>query len=143
MHYGTMNHTLWWFIHVSCVFWKVVFPIHARSYQSKYTYIHIALVIAGLAIPIPSVIAGFATGGYVNQAFPPQICTVENPDAQYYSLWLFINLLLIAGITMLIIICWKVHKVKKLSYFLLTSFCNYCKSALSVLYNVPTARRFF
>ena len=109
--YCIVSLALWWFFHVCSLFWKVVFPVHARGHQHYHKYIHIALVIAGLLLPVPGVIAAFATGGYAIHHFPPLLCAVEDRDTEYYTTWLIWNILLLLGITLLIIITWKVHKV--------------------------------
>ncbi len=110
-NYCFINLTWWWFLHVCCIFWKMMFPFHARACQHRHTYIHITLLIAGLVLPISSIVAAFASGGYSVSGFPPLLCVVKDQTAEYYSMWLVINLLLIAGITMLIAMTWRVHKV--------------------------------
>ncbi len=110
--YFVLSFSVWWFIHVCCLFWKVVFPVHARGYRRHYKHIHIVLIAVGLMLPIPGVIAAFATGGYAINQFPALLCGLKDQDTEYYSLWLAMNLLQVAGITMLIVLAYKVHKVR-------------------------------
>ncbi len=110
-NYCFITLTWWWFLHVCCVFWKVMFPLHARACQHRHTYIHITLVTIGLVLPVSSIVAAFASGGYSVSGFPPLLCAFKNQNADYYSRWLVVNLLLIGGITLLIILTWRVHKV--------------------------------
>ncbi len=109
--YCLLNITLCWLFHVSSIFWKVTFPFQARKYQPHQKYFHVVLGVASLLIPIPSIIAAFATKGYSIIRFPPLLCGVTDLNTQYYSLWLLLNIILGVGITLLIITAWKVHKV--------------------------------
>ena len=113
LQYLILNITLWWFFHVASIFWKLQFPLHARKLQKgqNLKYIHVAVVIAGLLIPLPGVIATTLTDGYTITRFPPILCGTRNSDAGYYSVFLIMNILLAVGISMLIIMFWIVHKV--------------------------------
>ena len=111
LHYFLLNITLWWLLHVCCMFWTLQFPLHARRHQNKQKYIHAALVVVGLLVPIPGVVANLATSGFTRNSFPPLFCGTKNPNAQYYSLWIEINLLFAVGITLIIVMFWLVHKV--------------------------------
>ena len=110
-HYFLLSIALWWFLHVCCMFWKLQFPLHARRHQNKQNYIHAALVALGLLVPIPGIVATLVTSGYTMNHFPPLLCSTKNPNAQYYSLWIEINLLFAVGITLIIVMFWLVHKV--------------------------------
>ena len=116
LQYFLLNLTLWWFFHVSSIFWKLSFPMHARKHQQKQKWIHMTLVLAGVLIPCIGVAAALATGGYTLNRFPPLFCGAVNPDVQYYSVWLVINILVAVAITMIVLMFWKVHKVH--TYFL-------------------------
>ena len=87
--------------------------MHARKLQQgeNLKYIHIGVVIAGLLIPVPGVMATAFTDGYTINRFPPLLCSSSNTDAGYYSVFLIMNILLAIGISMLIFMFWKVHKV--------------------------------
>jgi len=111
LQYFLLSITLWWFFHVSSIFWKLSFPMHARKHKQKQKWIHVALVLAGVLIPFVGVVAALTTGGYALNRFPPLFCGAVNPDVQYYSVWLVINILVAIAITMIVLMFWKVHKV--------------------------------
>ena len=111
--YFLINLAAWWLSHVCCMFWKITFPLHARQHKQQQKYFYTTITIGSLLIPIPSVIAAFLTNGYGLGRFPPLVCSAKGLDLQYYSLWLIINVLWEVGITMLIIMFWKVHRVGK------------------------------
>ena len=56
------------------VFWKVWFPIHARSSERTHWYkmIHIAIVIIAVLGPTVPTISALTTGGYTITNFPRQ-----------------------------------------------------------------------
>ncbi len=109
--YGIISLAAWWLSHVCCIFWKVVFPLHAREHRRHQQYLYVVLTVASLLAPIPSIIAAFLTGGYAVNRFPPLMCGVKDLDVQYYSLWFVINVLWGVGITLLIIMFWRLHRV--------------------------------
>ena len=69
------------------------------------------MTIGSLLVPIPSVMVAFLTDGYALLRFPPLFCGVKDLDVYYYSVWFPINVLWGIGITLLIIMIWKVHMV--------------------------------
>ena len=127
---------LWWIFHISALFWKVVFPFHARSMPGKIKYIHIMCVILGVLLPLIPIITSmikfgvelqnqyensslqyrsdmFFSGGlgFKPSRFPTILCTGSDPDAIFYSLLVPIDIILACGCTMLIIIFWSIHRV--------------------------------
>ena len=114
--YFFINLTAWWLSHVCCMFWKIMFPFHAQQHEQQQKYFYIITTIGSLLIPVPSVIAAFLTDGYTLDRFPPLLCGVKDLDVQYYSLWFLINVLWGVGISLLIIMFWKVHRVRTQCY---------------------------
>ena len=128
--------SLWWLFHITSLFWKVIFPFHARI-LNKVKYIHITCVIIGILIPLLPVIASmanfavnlqkqsenstsklqFISGGlgFRSNRFPPLLCTGTSRDATFYSLILPLDIILASGCTMLLIIFWSVHKLSRRS----------------------------
>ncbi len=106
---------LWWLFHVTMLFWNIRFPLHARVFEethpSTMKCIHIACVTLALLVPWIPVIAAFATGGFFNASFPPELCTGRNADATFYSLVVPLIIMMQIGVTMLIVIFWTLHKV--------------------------------
>ena len=116
-YYVSLQLALWWFFHVSALFWKIRFPFHAKATESAHRtkYIHITMVLLALVLPLVPVIAAFATTGFVLSRFPAILCLGSNANAAFYSLVLPLILLLKFGITLLIVVFWTIHKV-----------CKYC-----------------
>ena len=115
-YYSLFQLTVWWFCHEVSIFWKIRFPIHAKTFETSHRvkYVHITMVVVGLALPILPVIVTFTTGdpsGFGMTRFPPILCTSLQKDSTFYSLVLPINILTIIGTPLLIIIFWTIHKV--------------------------------
>ena len=128
---------MWWLFHTSALFWKVVFPLHARNMSGKIKYIHVTSVILGILLPLVPIISTmvkfavnptnfvelsssvhgkselFLSGGlgFKPPKFPVILCTSSEPDVIFYSLLLPINLILAFGCTLLLIIFWTIHRV--------------------------------
>ena len=98
------------------LFWTIRFPIHAKTFVTSHRvkYVHITMVVVGLALPTLPVIVTLTTGdpsGFGMTRFPPILCTGLQNDSTFYSLVLPINILMMVGIPLLIIIFWTIHKV--------------------------------
>ena len=46
-HYCIVSATLWWFFHVSVIFYKLVWPLKAMQTVKYEKYIHLFLVVLG------------------------------------------------------------------------------------------------
>ena len=130
--------TLWWIFHTATLFWKVIFPLHALSFETsgKNKYIHITCIIFGILLPLVPIITTVANTaadilennenstshlrngllisngyGFGPYGFPPILCSATNAKAFFYSIIIMIDFILGCGCTMLIIIFWSVHKV--------------------------------
>ena len=126
--YCLLQLVIFWFIHLLALFWKTVFPLHARSLQKAHRikYIHITCVAVGIifpVIPVIAVVSQYARGkstsevvkgglGFGITRFPPLLCTGKHGDTIMYSLTLPIVILLIIGITILATLFWKFHRVR-------------------------------
>lgn len=56
--YGILQTSIWLLCHAAALFWKIRFPLHARSFtlNKKMKYIHILCLLAGLLLPLIHVI---------------------------------------------------------------------------------------
>ena len=104
--------TYWWFAHIACTFWKVMWPFHARQHQDKQRYIHLGLVILGILLPLVPSIVALLVDGYNITKFPPILCIADNRDVAFYSLVLPICFIAGLGITFLIIILYTLQLVE-------------------------------
>ena len=129
---------LWWLFHTTTIFWKIVFPLHARSFfiSGKIKVVHILCVTIGILLPIFSIIisitkfgvdlqdeyenstASFRNNlflsrgtGYILSRFPPLLCYGSDLDVNFYTIVLPIEVILAVGCTMMIIVLWTVHRV--------------------------------
>ena len=132
---------LWWLFHTVSLFWKIMFPFHARSFNmsGKVKYIHITCVIVGILLPLLPIItlmAKFAVDirkqnenstsqikndlflsgglGFRSSRFPAILCTGNDHDVIFYTVVLPIDIILASGCTILISVLWSVHSVSLL-----------------------------
>ena len=112
-YYTLLQLALWWFFHVAAIFWKIRFPFSARAAESTLyiKLVHVTVVVLAVVVPIVPVVTTLKTSGFGLTRFPPILCTGTNADATFYSLVLPIVVLLQVGISLLIVIFWKIHKV--------------------------------
>lgn len=128
--YSTLSVALWWFMLTAALFWKIWFPFSAKMCETKrkVKYIHIGCALAGLLIPFTPVIAlmanfaqrvksdpstDFVSGGlgFTSVRFPPLPCNGNSKIIVFYTNILPSNLILAAGITLILLIFWLVHRV--------------------------------
>ena len=135
LQYFVVNATVWWLFHLLSIFYSVMFPFTARRWKKKQKYIHLVLLIigkghvcmsiesqnavillshlSGLLIPVPGVIVALTGDSqqYAVANFPPLFCGPSDEDLIFYSIMFILNLMLMAGIPILIILFWILHKV--------------------------------
>ena len=133
--YVVLQLVLWWLFHTTILFWKIVFPIHARSHERSKTTKCISIVIYTVSllvplIPIITIVAKFAMDvksdpilqsrnitfgsdglGFYMFRYPPILCSGGNTNAVYYTILLPINIAVLIGITELIFMFYSVYKV--------------------------------
>ena len=107
----------WWLFLATNIFWKVWFPVNARSAQvNGYTkYIHLTIVGLSLTLSIVPIGAAVATGGYVISSFPPFLnyCYPRNSATFFYSYVLPFCIILPTGSTFNLLTLWKVLSFRK------------------------------
>ena len=110
-YYGVIQLAVWWFCHVVSLFWGIRFPFHARSFKAAHRlkYIHIPMVIVGLVLPALPVTL-ISTAGVQDSSLPSSK-SLQSASLTFYSVFLPANVLFAAGIPLLIIIIWVIHKV--------------------------------
>ena len=137
--YVSFQLALWWIFHVTIIFWKVVFPLHARSFgKVKVKYIHMTTIIIGILLPLVPIITSMATFavdiqkqnenstsefrsslflsgglGFGLTGYPHILCSASNPDGIFYSFGYIVNVIMACGCTMFLIIVWSVHRMYK------------------------------
>lgn len=145
--YTLLQIAIWWLFHTTTLFWTIFFPFSTRSYKSsrRLKCAYATSIILGFTIPLVPVIASmsefafrvdsdpllqiqnitFASGGlgYANFRFPPILCTATSGDVVFYTLALPINIIVMVGVTELILLFWKIHKV---SYYFAGCYVFIC-----------------
>ena len=102
----------WWFFHTVSVFWNVWFPIQARYFKTRghIKYIHTAVVMSTLIFSAIPIGVAFGTGGY---NFIPWLgCIARSSDAYFYSFVLPLCILYAIGMTLIILILWRILKMR-------------------------------
>ena len=128
-YYCTLQLSMFWLCHILAIFWGLKFPFHARTFRTTHRikYLHIACVALCTILPLISVVATmvqYSRGKSFGEAvegglgfgvvrFPPILCTGWNQDTMFYALILPVVVLLMAGMTVLIVIFWIIHKVSQ------------------------------
>ena len=118
-YYTLFQITLWWFFHISALFWSVRFPFNYRYFKQlkRLRYAHIAGVVLALIIPLTPVVATMVQGrnnpglGFGLTNFPPVLCGGLDADTVFYSLILPVVVLTEVGMTLLVFTFWDVRKV--------------------------------
>ena len=117
-----------WFCHLVALFWKVRFPLQARSFQkaNRMKYIHITCIAIGVlapVIPVIATISQFSHGKSSDEAvkgglgfgvtrFPPLMCTGKHGNTIFYSFTVPSAIMLMIGIALIATLFWIIHKVR-------------------------------
>ena len=90
-----------------------MFPFHAMHFETRgyFRYIHIAMIIAAIVLPLESVGAILGTGGLTIPRFPPASCFAVETDATFYSYVLPVSIIQSIGVSLITIILWVLIKV--------------------------------
>lgn len=131
--YGFLSIALWWLLVTTTLFWKVWFPLDAKTREAKkqIKYIHLGFGLVGLLVPIIpviTVIARFAKEnpgtdlvsgglGFNIPRFPPLPCNAGDVDIIFYTSVLPSIVILAIGLTLILLIFWLLHRVSSKLYF--------------------------
>lgn len=94
--------------------WGVAFPFHYRRFKTegRIKYIHAFSVVLGLVLPaIPALL--HLIYGYSIAIGPISVCVVRNIGVSYFTLTLPISILMAMATSSLVILFWKLFKVKE------------------------------
>ena len=131
--YGLLQISIWWLCHVTVLFWRIRFPLHARSFiiTKKVKYLHILCIFTGLVLPFLPVIVTvadsavqyrdnddlmgvnvsfFSSGMGFRKAFTNSQCLGTTSGA-LYSVVVPLCVVTAIAMTLLVLICFYVHKV--------------------------------
>ena len=129
-HYTLTQIIIWWIFHTAALFWKIQFPFHAHKFES-IRLIHCLAIVLALVIPaIPVIITMIEYAvqdsknsissppgklGFGFASFPPIVCVGNRPNIAYYLFYFPINVITFTGVTLLVLIFRKIHKVSKMN----------------------------
>ena len=128
--YIILQINLWWVMHVLALFWRVHFPVYARSLQSslRLSVVHVVCILIGVLVPVIPVVAIIAdnavqekrseqpipgTLGFGLAIFPPILCTGLDEKVTFYTLILPNVLLIICGTVAMVLTIWRIHRVRE------------------------------
>ena len=74
-------------------------------------YIFILMAAVAIIVPAIVIIVAFQTGGFVNNRFPPVLCSSRSADAAFFSIVLPISIITPSGVSLLLIVFWTLQKV--------------------------------
>ena len=117
-YYAALVLDMFWIFHIVILFWRIVFPLHARHFETRryFQYIHCVMIIAAIVLPWGSLGTILGTGGLTIPRFPPIVCFAKEPDATFYSFILLISIINATGVSLIAIILWVlITKVRKLT----------------------------
>ena len=105
---------IWVPSHVIILFWGIAFPFHYRAFErrGRLKYIHITEVVVALILPSVPVGIALGTGGYIYDGIPPLVCLPKNVAVEFYAFLLPSAVLMVTGGTFLVLIVWKLIKVR-------------------------------
>ena len=122
---------------MAAIFWKVHFPVYARSLQStmRLRVIHVVCVLLALLLPVIPVVATMVhdvvqesnseqpllgTLGFGFTLFPPHLCLGLNLNVTFYTIIFPSMLLVIFGTVALILTIRKIHKASSFPLYIST-----------------------
>ena len=119
MVYSMTQFTLLWAMHISFICWKIYFPTNTISKNIHSTeYVHGISLITVLLLPLISPILLLLKDGFVIAFFPPFFCVGSDATLKFYTHQIPIIILMGVGISLLVLIFWRLHMVRKiLGYF--------------------------
>ena len=109
--------SIFFFFHILSVFWAVMFPFHARSFERKgyLKYVHFTMLAVALILPCEGVAAAFASGGY--NRFPPIMCHPASPDVNQYGVILPMSSMIALSLSLVVALLRRIIKLgAKVSY---------------------------
>ena len=101
---------MFWLFHIVILFWGIMFPFHAKTWENRgyFRYVHIVMLIAAIVLPLESVGVILGTGGLTISRFPTISCFAREPNASYFAFVLPESIMGAAGVSLIVIILWVV-----------------------------------
>ena len=110
--YSMTQFSLLWAMHISFVFWKIYFPMSTILTNIHSTkYLHGISLITVLLLPLISPIILHIKDGFVMAFFPPFFCVARDVTWKFYTHQIPIIIFLGVGISLLVLIFWRLHMV--------------------------------
>ena len=110
--YTSTQFSLLWAMHISFIFWKIYFPMNTISKDMQSTkYLHGISLITVLLLLLISPIILHMKDGFVMGYFPPFFCVARDITLRFYTHHIPIIIFLGVGISLLVLIFWRLHMV--------------------------------
>lgn len=128
-YYTLFQVCMWWLLHTAAIFWGIRFPFHTSRFRASHRirYVHCTtVVVGGLIIPIIPLIITIVINaakesrsgvdqigklGFGITNFPSWQCLGNDRDVAYYALLLPLNMVMIAGIAVMVVLIWTIIEV--------------------------------
>ena len=122
-NYIFLQVVIWWLSHIISLYFMVFYPVKAKNFMNsrKVHCLHFAVVLLGLAAPTLSPLVTILSStdqddpqrfGYRVLRYPPLECVNIKGNIWFYALATPFNLIVTTGLTLLILIFWKLYKVR-------------------------------
>ena len=109
-------------LHAIFLYWAIGFPFSYRKFRLKNRVrsAHILCVIFALILPLPGALVHLKDG-YVYPTTPVYACLGRNFELTYYTLIVPVSIALCTTACLLVLVFWKIFKVKLISPLLCCS----------------------
>lgn len=110
--YGVLQQGYLILVNAAIIFWALVFPFHYRKLivTGRTRYVHIAVVITALFLPLPFALVHLKDG-FIGAANPVNACVGRNSNFNYYFFTLPQSILLCAATILLLLVGREIFKV--------------------------------
>ena len=115
--YGLIQGSLFVVFHAVGLCWGIVFPFHYRRFKTegRIKYIHITSVILALVLPAISALLHLIGGYSIGSGLITSVCSGRSIAIAYFTTILPVSVLLSMTTSVLVIMFWKLLKVKHTS----------------------------
>ena len=112
MSYGVLQLGYLVVVNAAVIVWGLLVPFHYRKAKAlgRTHYIHIAIIISALLLPLPLSLAHLKDG-FIGLESPVTVCVGRNSDLSYYSFALPVSILFCTGTVLLVLVGREIFKV--------------------------------
>ena len=126
---GIVSATIFVAFHIFFMYLGAAFPFKKKYIESSgyFKYIHLIVILLSLLVPVGPVLSAEFVGGFGINSSPPSLCVPRNSLSAFVALVLPVSLSLGIAMSLLLLLIYKVTKVRVRSWggptdFFLTMF---------------------